>query len=209
MLDQKEIKCSNCATNITPLWRRGANGLHLCNACGLYYKIHNSHRPKELKSDSFKQRQRPKKNEILYQFKAKKAKIENEKLVFEQEKEMIKSKNENTDKEITDNDYDDTLDDNYNNSNKNRKNQIQFINNTKISKDFIYMSRFMNNNRIDEKTTKILQRQQRWLQNSNNYKNPYDNRDIHEQNNIFKDNELTLEELELIAAQVLVSLSKI
>ncbi|XP_016115074.1 GATA-binding factor 2-like isoform X1 [Sinocyclocheilus grahami] len=33
--------CSNCQTTTTTLWRRNGNGDPVCNACGLYYKLHN------------------------------------------------------------------------------------------------------------------------------------------------------------------------
>ncbi len=33
--------CANCQTGTTTLWRRNANGEPVCNACGLYYKLHN------------------------------------------------------------------------------------------------------------------------------------------------------------------------
>lgn len=33
--------CANCQTTTTTLWRRNANGDPVCNACGLYYKLHN------------------------------------------------------------------------------------------------------------------------------------------------------------------------
>ncbi|KAJ3041738.1 Trans-acting T-cell-specific transcription factor GATA-3 [Rhizophlyctis rosea] len=36
--------CANCETDSTPLWRRGANGDTLCNACGLFYKQHGYYR---------------------------------------------------------------------------------------------------------------------------------------------------------------------
>ena len=32
--------CANCQTNTTTLWRRNAQGEPVCNACGLYYKLH-------------------------------------------------------------------------------------------------------------------------------------------------------------------------
>jgi hypothetical protein len=34
------IICSNCSTSTTTLWRRNGDGLPVCNACGLYYKLH-------------------------------------------------------------------------------------------------------------------------------------------------------------------------
>lgn len=33
--------CANCKTTNTTLWRRNPNGEPVCNACGLYYKLHN------------------------------------------------------------------------------------------------------------------------------------------------------------------------
>lgn len=69
MLTQNsELQCSNCGTYITPLWRRGSNGSYLCNACGLYYKIHHSNRPKELRAESFKHRQRMRKSESFEEY---------------------------------------------------------------------------------------------------------------------------------------------
>lgn len=42
----KQRVCSNCQTTSTPSWRRGSNGKALlCNACGLYQKLHNRSRP--------------------------------------------------------------------------------------------------------------------------------------------------------------------
>uniref|UniRef100_A0A183AJJ7 GATA-type domain-containing protein n=1 Tax=Echinostoma caproni TaxID=27848 RepID=A0A183AJJ7_9TREM len=34
--------CSNCRTVTTTLWRRNTNGEPVCNACGLYFKLHNT-----------------------------------------------------------------------------------------------------------------------------------------------------------------------
>ena len=33
--------CANCKTTNTTLWRRNHSGEPVCNACGLYYKLHN------------------------------------------------------------------------------------------------------------------------------------------------------------------------
>ena len=34
------LSCSNCATTTTTLWRRNNQGEPVCNACGLYFKLH-------------------------------------------------------------------------------------------------------------------------------------------------------------------------
>ncbi|KAI9279389.1 hypothetical protein BY458DRAFT_503024 [Sporodiniella umbellata] len=42
----RPLACFNCKVNKTPLWRRTPDRQHsLCNACGLYYKQYNQHRP--------------------------------------------------------------------------------------------------------------------------------------------------------------------
>lgn len=41
--------CANCKTTNTTLWRRNHNGEPVCNACGLYYKLHNVPRPLTMK----------------------------------------------------------------------------------------------------------------------------------------------------------------
>lgn len=53
-----DIKCSNCETTNTPLWRRNPNGNPLCNACGLFLKLHGKVRPLSLKTDVIKKRNR-------------------------------------------------------------------------------------------------------------------------------------------------------
>ncbi|TQS39009.1 hypothetical protein Golomagni_00472 [Golovinomyces magnicellulatus] len=50
--------CSNCFTQTTPLWRRNPEGHPLCNACGLFLKLHGVVRPLSLKTDVIKKRNR-------------------------------------------------------------------------------------------------------------------------------------------------------
>ncbi|XP_063599232.1 GATA-binding factor 6-A-like isoform X4 [Penaeus indicus] len=55
--------CTNCHTTVTSLWRRNSNGDPVCNACGLYYKLHNINRPLTMKKESIQTRKRkPKKS---------------------------------------------------------------------------------------------------------------------------------------------------
>ncbi|KAA0193245.1 hypothetical protein HAZT_HAZT000323 [Hyalella azteca] len=50
--------CANCKTTTTTLWRRNHNGEPVCNACGLYYKLHNVSRPMSMKKDGIQTRNR-------------------------------------------------------------------------------------------------------------------------------------------------------
>ncbi|XP_013197013.1 transcription factor BCFI isoform X2 [Amyelois transitella] len=58
------MSCSNCRTTTTSLWRRNAHGETVCNACGLYYKLHSINRPIAMKKDSIQTRKRKPKNGI-------------------------------------------------------------------------------------------------------------------------------------------------
>ena len=40
-------QCSNCSTTATSTWRKDSQGRPLCNACGLYQKVHGCPRPAE------------------------------------------------------------------------------------------------------------------------------------------------------------------
>nr|XP_029530394.1 GATA-binding factor 2-like isoform X3 [Oncorhynchus nerka] len=50
--------CANCQTTTTTLWRRNGNGDPVCNACGLYYKLHNVNRPMTMKKEGIQTRNR-------------------------------------------------------------------------------------------------------------------------------------------------------
>eukprot|EP00058_Branchiostoma_floridae_P014192 XP_002599680.1 hypothetical protein BRAFLDRAFT_205741 [Branchiostoma floridae] len=51
-------QCANCKTTTTTLWRRNQNGDPVCNACGLYYKLHAVNRPLTMKKDGIQTRNR-------------------------------------------------------------------------------------------------------------------------------------------------------
>ena len=55
---QAPTTCTNCFTQTTPLWRRNPDGQPLCNACGLFLKLHGVVRPLSLKTDVIKKRNR-------------------------------------------------------------------------------------------------------------------------------------------------------
>lgn len=56
------VSCANCQTNSTTLWRRNNEGNPVCNACGLYFKLHNMNRPLSMKKDGIQKRKRKPKN---------------------------------------------------------------------------------------------------------------------------------------------------
>ncbi|CAB4061661.1 unnamed protein product [Lepeophtheirus salmonis] len=47
----KNSECVNCFTKTTSLWRRDGSGSSICNACGLYFKLHGVDRPLQYRKD--------------------------------------------------------------------------------------------------------------------------------------------------------------
>lgn len=54
--ETKQTECFNCHALKTPLWRKDPQGKTLCNACGLFLKLHGTTRPLSLKTDVIKKR---------------------------------------------------------------------------------------------------------------------------------------------------------
>ena len=50
--------CTNCHTTQTTLWRRNNDGEPVCNACGLYFKLHGVNRPMAMRKDGIQTRKR-------------------------------------------------------------------------------------------------------------------------------------------------------
>ncbi|CAK5050609.1 unnamed protein product [Meloidogyne enterolobii] len=53
-------RCNNCFTTKTTAWRRDATGSLVCNACGLYFRLHRTNRPVHMRKDFIQQRFRRK-----------------------------------------------------------------------------------------------------------------------------------------------------
>ncbi|KAJ2801768.1 GATA type transcriptional activator of nitrogen-regulated proteins [Coemansia furcata] len=51
-------RCFNCSAEHTPLWRRDPQDNIICNACGLYYKLHGKARPVAMKRAAIRRRNR-------------------------------------------------------------------------------------------------------------------------------------------------------
>ncbi|CAH8496647.1 unnamed protein product [Schistosoma turkestanicum] len=58
--------CSNCETTKTTLWRRNIDGEPVCNACGLYQKLHGRTRPTSMRKDAIQTRKRKSKKRKDY-----------------------------------------------------------------------------------------------------------------------------------------------
>jgi Zn ribbon nucleic-acid-binding protein len=56
------LQCANCQTQNTTLWRRNSEGEPVCNACGLYYKLHQIARPMNMVKPGIQTRRRKPKN---------------------------------------------------------------------------------------------------------------------------------------------------
>ncbi|KAJ2642622.1 GATA type transcriptional activator of nitrogen-regulated proteins [Coemansia sp. RSA 1694] len=51
-------RCFNCSAEHTPLWRRDPQDNIICNACGLYFKLHGKSRPVAMKRAAIRRRNR-------------------------------------------------------------------------------------------------------------------------------------------------------
>lgn len=60
---KKTDTCTNCGTMTTTIWRRNMKGEIVCNACGLYYKLHGVNRPVTMRRDTIHTRRRRPKGE--------------------------------------------------------------------------------------------------------------------------------------------------
>ncbi|ORX92179.1 glucocorticoid receptor-like (DNA-binding domain) [Basidiobolus meristosporus CBS 931.73] len=56
--ENPDLKCANCSQTQTPLWRKNEKGESICNACGLYAKLHNKERPSALHKSKIQRRRK-------------------------------------------------------------------------------------------------------------------------------------------------------
>jgi transcription elongation factor Elf1 len=59
-IDPSSPRCANCETTKTTAWRRDQEGKLVCNACGLYFRLHKTNRPVHMRKDVIQQRFRRK-----------------------------------------------------------------------------------------------------------------------------------------------------
>ncbi|KAI8344042.1 hypothetical protein BC941DRAFT_342692 [Chlamydoabsidia padenii] len=55
---QDHIQCVNCQQTKTPLWRKNERGESVCNACGLYSRLHHRDRPAKMRKTIIQRRRR-------------------------------------------------------------------------------------------------------------------------------------------------------
>ncbi|XP_065156984.1 uncharacterized protein [Atheta coriaria] len=58
MARRVDLACTNCGTQTTTIWRRNVKNEMVCNACGLYYKLHGVDRPHTMRRDTIHTRRR-------------------------------------------------------------------------------------------------------------------------------------------------------
>ncbi|KAF9961635.1 hypothetical protein BGZ72_002726 [Mortierella alpina] len=58
MTAKQGIECANCSQTQTPLWRKNDAGEPICNACGLYAKLHHRDRPVTMRKSKITRRRR-------------------------------------------------------------------------------------------------------------------------------------------------------
>ncbi|KAF9912727.1 hypothetical protein EC991_009463 [Linnemannia zychae] len=58
MTAKQGIECANCSQTQTPLWRKNDAGDPICNACGLYAKLHKRDRPVTMRKSKISRRRR-------------------------------------------------------------------------------------------------------------------------------------------------------
>lgn len=58
MTAKQGIECANCSQTQTPLWRKNDAGEPICNACGLYAKLHKRARPVTMRKSKISRRRR-------------------------------------------------------------------------------------------------------------------------------------------------------
>lgn len=55
---EENLECTNCGATKTSLWRKNDDGLVICNACGLYHKLHGRDRPIGMRKEKISRRKR-------------------------------------------------------------------------------------------------------------------------------------------------------
>ena len=53
-----KLSCANCFTTTTSTWRKDSLGYPVCNACGLYFRVHQKKRPAEWAREGVMKRKR-------------------------------------------------------------------------------------------------------------------------------------------------------